>query len=90
MTTPARPSEIWDWRQLASLGEQLRKDDSFSAQRDRIVSMTGRLLPGTAEVWLNEKIFRLPDWDTRPVFPPQPPKGGMRLAIKSGKTTTRS
>ncbi len=41
------------------------------------------------DVWLNEKVFRLPDWDNQPVFPPQPPKGGMRLAIKAGKITTQ-
>lgn len=79
----------WDWRQLASLGEQLRKEDSISAQRDRILSMTTLLIEGAVDVWLNEKVFRLPDWDNQPVFPPQPPKGGMRLAIKAGKLTTQ-
>ncbi len=89
MGTTTRPSEIWDWRQLASLGEQLRNEDSFSAPRDRIVSMTRRLIDGSVDVWLNENVFRLPDWDNRLVFPPQPPKGGMRLAIKAGKITTQ-
>ncbi|MCE9644862.1 MAG: GAF domain-containing protein [Chloroflexi bacterium] len=84
-----RPGSIWDWRQLASLGEQLRNEDSLSAQRDRIVSMTNHLIDGSVDVWLNEKVFRLPDWDSQPVFPPQPPKGGMRLAIKAGKVTTQ-
>ncbi len=79
----------WDWRQLASLGEQLRNEDSIGAQRDRIVSMTSRLIDGVVDVWLDEEVFRLPDWDNRLIFPPQPPKGGMRLAIKAGKITTQ-
>ncbi|MBI3161892.1 MAG: GAF domain-containing protein, partial [Chloroflexi bacterium] len=81
--------ESWDWRQLASLGEQLRSEGSLAAQRDRIVSMTSRLLDGAVDVWLNETVFRLPDWDEKRAFPPQPPKGGMRLAIKAGKLTTQ-
>lgn len=84
-----RPEVIWDWRQLASLGERLRTEDSFSAQRDRIVSMTSRLIDGAVDVWLNEKVFRLPDWDSQLIFPVQPSKGGMRLAIKAGRITTQ-
>ena len=42
--------ETWDWRQLASLGEQLRNEDSLSAQRDRIVAMTGALISGKVDV----------------------------------------
>ena len=84
-----RPKESWDWRQLATLGEQLRNEDSLTAQRNRIVSMTGRLVGGLVDVWLNEKVFRLPDWESRIDFPSQPPKGGMRLAIKAGRITTQ-
>ena len=61
--------ESWDWRQLASLGEQLRNEDSLSAQRDRIVAMTSRLMDGNVDVWLNENVFRLPDWEDGRVFP---------------------
>ena len=81
--------DSWDWRQLASLGEQLRNEDSLSAQRDRIASMTSDLVAGVVDVWLNESVFRLPDWEDGSVFPEQPPKGGMRLAIKAGKITTQ-
>jgi sigma-B regulation protein RsbU (phosphoserine phosphatase) len=81
--------ETWDWRQLASLGEQLRNEDSLTAQRDRIISMAGGLIDGHVDVWLKESVFRLPDWEDGHVFPPQPPKGGMRLAIKAGKLTTQ-
>ncbi len=87
--TRAAHPDSWDWRQLASLGEQLRNEDSLGAQRDRIVSMTSRLMDGSVDVWLNESVFRLPDLEDERVFPPQPPKGGMRLAIKAGKITTQ-
>ena len=33
-----------DWRDLASLGEQIAGTTSFVAQRDRIIAMTSRLL----------------------------------------------
>jgi len=82
-------SEASDWNQLASLGEQIRNEDSFSAQRDRITSMTASLLAGNVDVWLNENIFRLPDWEDGRVFPPQPPLAGMKLAIQEGKLFTQ-
>ena len=83
-------SEASDWNQLASLGEQIRNEDSFSAQRDRIVSMTSSLLAGNVVVWLNENSFRLPDWEEGRVFPPQPPLAGMKLAIKEGRLVTQT
>lgn len=87
--TRVERTQSWDWSQLASLGEQLRNEDSISAQRNRIVSVTRLLIDGTVDVWLNEEVFRLPDWDTQRVFPQQPTKGGMRLAIKAGRLTTQ-
>jgi GAF domain-containing protein len=89
MSSSTRSSDAWDWRQLASLGEQLRNEDSLSAQRDRIVAMAARFVHGQVEVWLQESVFRLPDWDDGHVFPSLPSKGGMRLAIKTGKLTTQ-
>lgn len=79
----------WDWLQLASLGEKLRSDNTLGAQRDRILAITSRLIPGSAQVWLQESIFRLPDWDAGRVFPAQPPLKGMQQAVKSGKLVTR-
>lgn len=83
-------SEASDWNQLASFGEQIRREDSFSAQRDRILSMTSSLLGGKVQVWLNERVFRLPDWEDGNVFPPQPPLAGMKLAIKEKKLVTHN
>ena len=39
----------WDWLQLASLGEQLRSEDSLGAQRDRIAAMANRLIAGKVD-----------------------------------------
>jgi sigma-B regulation protein RsbU (phosphoserine phosphatase) len=82
--------ESWDWNQLVSLGEQLRNEDSFSAQRDRIAAMAGRLIEGKVSVWLNENVFRLPDWEEGRVFPLQPPLTGMKHSIKEGRLFTQT
>lgn len=79
-----------DWLQLASLGEQLRNKDSLGAQRDRIVSMTNRLIVGEAQVWLQESFFRLPDWKDKEIFPPQPASSGMKRAVKMGTLITKT
>lgn len=88
-TLHVKHPQSWDWGQLASLGEQLRNEESLSAQRDRIVSMTSSLIEGQVDVWLDESVFRLPDWNDQSAFLSHPSKGGMRLAIKSGKLTTQ-
>lgn len=80
----------WDWLQLASLGEQLRSEDSLSAQRDRIAAMANRLIAGKVDVWLQESIFRLPDWEDGHLFPPQPTLEGMKRAVKSGKLVKKN
>lgn len=84
------PRSSRDWLQLASLGEQLRSEDSLSAQRDRIVAMANRLITGKVDVWLQESIFRLPDWDDGHLFPPHPPQDGMKRAVKSGKLVKKN
>ncbi len=81
----AENRDSWDWQQLASLGEDLRNKDSLSAQRDGIIAMTNRLLEGVVDVWLNEKVFRLPDWKEKPAFPAQSTRDGIKQAIKTGK-----
>lgn len=86
-TNRAKRSESRDWRQLASLGEQLVSANSLDAQRDRIISVTERLINGKIDVWLNEALFRLPDWDEKRLFPAQPALDGMRRAVQRKKLT---
>lgn len=86
MNTTSGSPESSDWRALAGLGEQLASTTSLAAQRDRIITMTRRLVAGEVDLWLNESLFRLPDWDEAPLFPPEPESDRMRDAFQSGKT----
>lgn len=88
--TRAKRPESWDWRTLASLGEQLVSASSLTAQRDRIISVTSQLIEGQVDVWLHESLFRLPDWDEERLFPPQPPLDGMRRAIQGMRLYTHN
>jgi len=80
----------FDWREVASLGEQLVSTSSLAAQRDLIVSKTSRLITGKVDVWLHEDLFRLPDWDAKRLFPIQPGLEGMRNAVKKYKPYLRN
>ncbi|MCL4530563.1 MAG: GAF domain-containing protein, partial [Chloroflexi bacterium] len=85
MAASTRSPDSLDWREIASLGEQLVNTNSLIAQRDRIVSMATRLLDGRVDVWLHENLFRLPDWKEKHLFPPQPRLDGMRRAVEKRK-----
>ena len=78
-----------DWRDIASLGEQIVNATSLAAQRDYIVAMTSRLVQGDVDIWLDEKIFRLPNLDEQDVFPEQPELQGMQRALKAGQVRTK-
>src|SRR5512141_1901284 len=85
MRSRDRSPDFSGWREIASLGEQLANASSLTAQRDRIVAMTSRLVRGRVDVWLNENLFRLPDWEAARVFPVQPRLEGMRVALARRK-----
>ncbi|HEX2696322.1 MAG TPA: GAF domain-containing protein, partial [Anaerolineales bacterium] len=85
MCAAPRSPAFADWREIASLGEQLVNITSLPAQRDRIVGMTSRLVPGKVDVWLNESLFRLPDWKAKRSFPPEPRSAEMRRAFDRRK-----
>jgi phosphoserine phosphatase RsbU/P len=89
MSAATRSPVSADWRDLASLGEQIAGTTSFVAQRDRIIAMTSRLLEGHADVWLHENLFRLPNLDEPSLFPAQPLSPGMQRALKTGKLCTK-
>ncbi len=80
MKAATHSTDGWDWREIASLGEQLVSTHSMAVQRDRIVSMTRRLIKGRVDIWLHETLFRLPDWKADRLFPSRPPLEGMRKA----------
>ena len=89
MTAAPRSPLSSDWRDLASLGEQIVSAPSLAAQRDRIIAMTSRLVEGDVDVWLREGLFRLPGAEEESFFPKQPPTPGMQRAIKYGRTTRK-
>ncbi len=78
-----------DWRDIASLGEQIVSATSLVAQRDHIIAMTSRLVKGDVDVWLDEKVFRLPNLEAENVFPEQPELYGMQRALKAGQVRTK-
>lgn len=78
-----------DWRDIASLGEQIVNATSLVAQRDYIVAMTSRLVSGDVEVWLDEKVFHLPNMEEKKVFPNEPEQPGMQRALKLGQICTK-
>ena len=90
MNAATRSPESLNWRALAGLGEQLVSTTSLADQRDRIIKMTRHLVAGEVDVWLHESLFRLPDQDESPLFPPAPELDGMREAFEAGKPVIHS
>ncbi|MBV6394889.1 MAG: hypothetical protein HFACDABA_00459 [Anaerolineales bacterium] len=90
MSSAADSPNSSQWRRLASLGEQLAGATSLAVQQDRILNMTRRLVPGRAELWLDETLFRLPSRDETPLFTADPPVGGLRQSWASGQTCRSS
>ncbi|HET9909414.1 MAG TPA: GAF domain-containing protein [Anaerolineales bacterium] len=89
MSAASRLPHSSDWRDLASLGEQILSAPSLAAQRDRIIAMASRLVDGNVEVWLHENMFRLPDTEDELLFPEQPSTPGMQRALRLGKMSTK-
>ena len=85
----SRSPHVFDWRDLASLGEQIVGASSLAMQRDRIVAMTSRLLDGEADVWLHESLFRLPGADGEKLFPGEPESPAMKRALRKGGVLTK-
>ncbi|MFN8426442.1 MAG: GAF domain-containing protein [Anaerolineales bacterium] len=72
-----------EWRELARLGEQLIGETSLSVQRDRIVAVVSRLLKAETDLWLDEKLFRLPVVREETTFPSSPESQPLTRALKS-------
>ena len=77
-----QPSSVW--KQIIRLGEELMQTDSLSAQRDLIIRATERILGGQADLWLDERLSRLPGSNQTLVFPPQPPSEPMKKVFSTG------
>jgi len=89
MAAASRSPISSDWRDIASLGEQIVNATSLAAQREYIVAMTSRLVTGDVDIWLDEKAFRLPNLEEQNIFPDQPGLPGMQRALKAGQLQTK-
>src|SRR5687768_15102706 len=89
MASGSRSPRSSDWRDIASLGEQIVNADSLAEQRDHIVAMTSRLIKGEINVWFCEQVFRLPNLEGESLFPEDPELLGMKRAIKAGQVRTK-
>ena len=69
MTAAPRSPLSSDWRDLASLGEQIVSAPSLAAQRDRIIAMASRLVEGQVDVWLRENLVPTAGCGGRISFP---------------------
>jgi phosphoserine phosphatase RsbU/P len=89
MPAASRSPVASDWRDIASLGEQIVNATSLASQRDHIIAMTSRLVNGDVDVWLHEKAFRLPSRQEESVFSEQPELPGMQRALKAGRVRAK-
>lgn len=76
------------WKQIVMLGEELMRAASLTAQHDLIVGTTARILGGQADLWLDERLFRLPGLNQAALYPSQPPAGPMVKAFFTGLTAS--
>src|SRR5450759_3085378 len=74
------------WKQIINRGEELRRAATLTSRNDLIVSTTRRILGGKADLWLDERQFRLPGLNQAALFPSQPPSGPMTEAFSTGIT----
>jgi GAF domain-containing protein len=84
-----RAVEISDWRAIANLGEQLVSATSLNSQRDRIISLMGKMIRGHVDVWLHEDLFRLPGHKGARSFPRKPRSEAMLRAFARRRIVTQ-
>jgi sigma-B regulation protein RsbU (phosphoserine phosphatase) len=73
---------IPDWLKLTDLGEEMLDTRSLAAHRDRIAQMVSALIAGDVRIWLDESLFRLPNWDEAPIFSENPESALMHTAFE--------
>ena len=89
MTAASRSPLSSDWRNIASLGEQIVSAPSLAEQRDIIVGFTSRFLKGEAHLWFHESFYRLPNISDPSLIPSEPTYPGMKVAIKAHELRTK-
>ena len=76
------------WKQIVMLGEELMRATSHASRNDLIVGTTARILGGQVDLWLDERLFRLPGLNQTATFPAQPPSETMAKAFSTGVTAS--
>jgi phosphoserine phosphatase RsbU/P len=80
---PPQPQAVKSgWRKLFGLGERILAATTFAQQRDILLEVAGDIFPNTeVELWLDDELFRLPDWVEKP-FPARPERKDLQKALK--------
>lgn len=78
-----------DWRNIASLGEQIVSAPSIAEQRDIIVGFASSFLKGEAHIWFHENFFRLPNISDPSLITSEPTYPGMKGAMKAHELRTK-
>lgn len=80
---PPQPLAVQSgWRKLFGLGERILAATTFAQQRDTLLEVAGDIFQNTeVELWLDDELFRLPDWVEKP-FPARPELKAMQKALK--------
>src|SRR5512137_2105462 len=73
------------WPRINQLGEQILSTNKLLEQRDLILAAAAAILDAEASLWLDERLFRLPDLNRTEIFPLQPPDEIMSQALESGE-----
>jgi sigma-B regulation protein RsbU (phosphoserine phosphatase) len=73
-------------KQIITLGEEVMRATSLAEQRDLIITNTAQILGCQADLWLDERLFRLPGLNLTPVFPLQPASREITRAFSTGLT----
>jgi serine phosphatase RsbU (regulator of sigma subunit)/putative methionine-R-sulfoxide reductase with GAF domain/anti-sigma regulatory factor (Ser/Thr protein kinase) len=79
---------VSDWKHVIMLGEELMRETSLPAQHDLIVSTSAHILECQAELWLDERLFRLPGVNQVSRYPAQPPTEQMLKSFSTGLTVS--
>ena len=79
--TPVRISPPLCGLQISQLGDQLLSTNELQDQRNLIERATASLLDAESELWLDERLFRLPGLNQSKIFPDLPPEGVIRRVL---------
>ena len=76
------------WKRIVMLGEEIMQAETIVARRDLIVEGALQMFGGQVDLWLDEKLFRMPGVNQAPLFPPQPASEAMVQALSTGQAVS--